>query len=157
VTAVAFAGSALPDAAAHGSAAELPPLLVSAAADRSLRLWNVATMQRQRALYKRPAEVSAVAVSRWVLSMRACCWKASWLPLEERSNLAAVLQPVVPHFERTCVESLTLPCLLPPLPLPATVQLRCLATKPAPSGPGTLLMQPPSRAACQAASRALLF
>lgn len=39
-------------------------MLVSAAADRSLRLWNVNAMQRLRALYKRPAEVTALAASR---------------------------------------------------------------------------------------------
>lgn len=69
VTAVAFAGSAAAAAPALSSAddPEMPPLLVTAAADRSIRLWNVGTMQRQRVLYKRPAEVAALAVSRWVL------------------------------------------------------------------------------------------
>lgn len=73
---MAFAGAAVsgpaPDTdtqAVHCDAvapapAALPPLLVSAGADRSLRLWNAHTMQRERALYKRPAEVSALAVSR---------------------------------------------------------------------------------------------
>ncbi|KAL4424453.1 hypothetical protein ABPG77_006391 [Micractinium sp. CCAP 211/92] len=65
VTAVAFAGAALgsrPSSAAAG-AEPLPPLLVSSAADRAVRLWNVGTMQRVRALYKRPAEVTALAVT----------------------------------------------------------------------------------------------
>lgn len=74
VTAVAFAGSAAPGAsmAAAATAASspssppqaLPPLLVSGAADRSLRLWNLDGMQRLRAVYKRPAEATALAVSR---------------------------------------------------------------------------------------------
>lgn len=95
---MAFAGGAAPGAAAAAAAAAgpdgggvpaaLPPLLVSAAADRTLRLWNAATMQRQRALYKRPAEVTALAVSRceawarpalrggpawWCMLSRCCC------------------------------------------------------------------------------------
>lgn len=66
VTAVAFAGAAVGarPAATSADADQLPPLLVSAAADRAVRLWNVGTMQRMRALYKRPAEVTAVAVTR---------------------------------------------------------------------------------------------
>lgn len=70
VTAVAFAGSAVggrPSSAATG-AEPLPPLLVSSAADRAVRLWNVGTMQRVRALYKRPAEVTALAVTRCELA-----------------------------------------------------------------------------------------
>lgn len=73
---MAFAGAALPGAALAAAAAgttdgELLPLLLSAAADRSVRLWNTSTMQRLRVLYKRPAEVSAVAASRWVLGAGA--------------------------------------------------------------------------------------
>ena len=68
---MAFAGAAVPGAAATPSAdqAERLPLLVSAAADRSLRLWNLSTMQRLRALYKRPAEVTALAATRCI----GCC------------------------------------------------------------------------------------
>lgn len=66
VTALAFASAAVPGAAAASpeQPAERLPLLVSAAADRSLRLWNLGTMQRLRVLYKRPAEVTALAATR---------------------------------------------------------------------------------------------
>lgn len=66
---MAFAGSALaaaaaPSRAGEGAEPELPPLLATAAADKTIRLWNVGAMQRQRVLYKRPAEVTALAASR---------------------------------------------------------------------------------------------
>ena len=79
VTAVAFAGAAVPDAAGAGGAADAPqpPLLASAGADRSLRLWHLGTMQRLRALYKRPAEVTALATSRWVLPRRVSACRAA--------------------------------------------------------------------------------
>ena len=51
-------------ATSAAAAPTLPTLLVSGAADRSLRVWNVGSMQRERAIYKRPAEVTAIAASR---------------------------------------------------------------------------------------------
>ena len=65
MTAVAFAGAAAScTVAADASKEPLPPLLVSAAADRTLRLWNLDTMRRLRVIYNRPAEISALAVNR---------------------------------------------------------------------------------------------
>lgn len=71
----ASAGATADDApaAAHDSASasqgpsllSLPPMLVTAAADRTLRLWTLETMRRLRVVYNRPAETSALAVSRW--------------------------------------------------------------------------------------------
>lgn len=65
----------------------MPPLLVTGAADRTLRLWNVDTMQRLRVLYKRPAEPTTLAVSRWVqrLAAAAAMWRWPEARLEATS------------------------------------------------------------------------
>lgn len=75
VTALAFAGAAVPGSAAASpeQPADRLPLLVSAAADRSLRLWNLSTMQRLRVLYKRPAEVTALAATRCLPCLALPC------------------------------------------------------------------------------------
>ena len=82
---MAFAGAAAAAAscaaASAGEQEPLPPLLVTAAADRTLRLWNLDTMRRLRVIYNRPAETSALAVSRWAPLLGHPCFACLCLRL----------------------------------------------------------------------------